>query len=260
MKKNKFVVYTALFGDYDDLIDPAPSTFCDYICFTDNPNLKSDVWNIEIVPAEETGRMMNRMYKIKPHIYLQNYQASIYVDSNIKILKDPFELFQKYLDKNKILALKHVKRSSIYSEAVSCMASGFVDNNLTLQQMCSYASEGYPANNALTENRILFRSHNDPQIVSLMELWWKELNTGAKRDQLSLCYAAWKLDIKVGYISENPRFENKYFKWYPHKDFEKRILYRIIRKLKYWGRWIIIYPYFAYRVGFMGRAYFKKSN
>jgi hypothetical protein len=93
-----------------------------------------------------------------------------------------------------------------------------------------------------------------------MELWWKELNTWAQRDQLCLCYAAWKKDIKIGHISENPRFKNSYFKWYPHKKFEKRFFYRFIRKLMYLGRWIIIYPFFAYRIGFIGRAYLKKPS
>ncbi|MBT3514389.1 MAG: DUF616 domain-containing protein [Nitrospina sp.] len=260
MKKNNFVVYTALFGDYDDLLDPVSSADCDYICFTDNPYLKSDIWKIKIVPADSSGKMMNRLYKIKPQVYLKNYQASLYVDSNIKISKDPIELFKKYLNSYKILAIKHVDRNSIYSEALSCMASGYVDNNLILKQMFYYADDGYPANEALTENRILFRSHNAPEIISLMELWWKELNAWVQRDQLCLCYAAWKLGIKIGYISENPRFKNDFFKWYPHKEYEKRIFYRLLRKLRYFGRWILIYPYFSYRIGIIGKVYFNKSS
>jgi hypothetical protein len=257
MTKKNFVVYTALFGDYDDLPDPTISADCDYICFTDNPHLKSDIWEIEVVPADKSGKMMNRLYKIKPHDHFKNYQASIYVDSNIKILKDPVELIKKYLDNVNILAIKHVERDSIYSEGLSCMASGSEESSLILKQMFYYAGEGYPANNTLTENRILLRSHNHPQVIDLMELWWKELNSWAKRDQLCLCYAAWKLDITIGHISENPRFENDYFKWHPHKEYEKRILYRLIRKIKYWGRWILISPYYFYKIGIVGKVFFK---
>jgi len=42
--KNKLVVYTALFGDYDNLIEPKEKfEGCDFICFTDQKHLTSDV-------------------------------------------------------------------------------------------------------------------------------------------------------------------------------------------------------------------------
>ena len=35
--KNKLVIYTALFGDYDDLKDPyEPFDGCEFICFADD--------------------------------------------------------------------------------------------------------------------------------------------------------------------------------------------------------------------------------
>ncbi len=43
----KIVVYTAIFGNYDALkIIPQQSVNADYVCFTDNPNLKSDQFEI----------------------------------------------------------------------------------------------------------------------------------------------------------------------------------------------------------------------
>mgnify|MGYP006109884443 CR=1 FL=1 len=260
MKNKKFVVYTALFGNYDNLLEPAPSKDCDYICFTDDPLLKSDLWEIQVVTCRLSAKMMNRLHKIKPHVYLKYYKASIYVDANIKILKDPIGLFYKYLESSSFLAIKHVERDCIYSEALSCIASKGTDYKLTMNQMVSYAKKGYPTKNNLTENRILFRSHNDKQVISLMEMWWNELNTWAQRDQLSLCFAAWKLKFKIGFISENPRFENDYFKWFPHKKTEKWLFYRLIRKLKFYGRWVLIYPSFAYRVGIIGKGFFNKSS
>ncbi len=251
MKKNNFVVYTALFGKYDDLLDPAPSAHCDYVCFTDDPLLKSNIWEVRVVSSHLPENMMNRLYKIKPYVYFPNYKASIYVDSNIKILKDPIGLFNKYLENYNFLAIKHIERNCIYSEALCCIAARKTDYNLTLNQMFSYASEGYPANNSLSENRILIRAHNEKEVVSIMEMWWNQLNTWTQRDQLSLCYVAWKLKYKIGFISENPRFENDYFKWFPHKENESRLFYRLIRKFKFYVRWVLIYPYYAYRIGFI---------
>ena len=260
MKKKDFVVYTALFGNYDYLLEPVPSKDCDYICFTDNPLLKSNLWNIHVVPCSLSAKMMNRQYKIKPHNYLKDYKASIYLDSNIKILKDPIDLFEKYLRTSSFFAINHVERNCIYSEALSCIASKRADHKLTIDQMFSYAREGYPTNNTLTENRILVRSHNDKQVIDLMNMWWNELNAWAPRDQLSLCFAAWKLKFTIGFISENPRFKNDYFKWYPHKETEKRFFYRLTRKLRFYGRWILFFPEFAFKVGIIGKAIFNKST
>ena len=153
MKNNNYVVYTALFGDYDDLQEPTPSKSCDYICFTDDPDLKSNLWRIQVVSPYLSTNMMNRLYKLKPHEYLKSYKASIYLDSNIKILKDPIDLFQKYLGFSKFLAIKHVERNCIYSEALFCIASQGTDYKTTMEQMSYYAKEGYPTSNNLKENR-----------------------------------------------------------------------------------------------------------
>ena len=101
-------------------------------------------------------------------------------------------------------------------------------------------------------------AHNDKEVNSLMEMWWKELNTWVQRDQLSLCYVAWKMKFKIGFISENPRFKNDYFKWCPHKENDKRLFYRLIRKLKFYCRLILIYPIFVFKIGIIGKAFFNK--
>lgn len=41
IKNNKLAIYTAFTGDYDTLKEPdVIDENCDYICFTDNPNLE----------------------------------------------------------------------------------------------------------------------------------------------------------------------------------------------------------------------------
>lgn len=154
--------------------------------------------------------------------------------------------------------MKHMERNCIYSEALTCIASKKSDRKKTLNQMLTYAREGYPENNKLSDNKFLMRVHNDQKIVTLMEMWWDELNKWAPRDQLSLCYAAWKLKIDIGFISENPSFKNEYFKWYPHKESESRFFYRLIRKIQYFGRWVLIGPYFYYKIRVAGKTFPNK--
>ena len=48
---NKIVVYTCITGDYDKLIDPQfIDAGVDYICYTNNNTLNSNVWQIRSVP------------------------------------------------------------------------------------------------------------------------------------------------------------------------------------------------------------------
>ena len=260
MKKNNYVVYTALFGNHDDLLDPPPSNSCDYICFTDNPNLTSNVWKIKVVDSHLSKTLMNRLYKIKPHIYLSNYEASIYIDSNIKITKDPIDLFNKYLRKNIFTTMKHAERNCIYSEALECIARKKSDYKQTLNQMFTYACDGNPSNNQLSDNKFLMRVHNDKNVVELMELWWDELNRWVPRDQLSLPYTAWKLKMHIGFIFENPAFKNEYFQWYPHKENNNLFLNRLFRKIGFYVRWVSTYPYYYFKIGFIGKAFSSKPS
>ena len=48
--KKKVIIYTAIFGGYDELVEPdyIPED-CDFVCFTDSTHFKSDVWDIRVV-------------------------------------------------------------------------------------------------------------------------------------------------------------------------------------------------------------------
>ncbi len=96
--KKTFVVYTAIFGDYDDLIDPQENyEGCDFICFTDQTHLQSDIWEIKIVKDISLPlNMMNRRYKWLPHKYLKTYKTSLYIDSNIVLLQNPIHILKLY--------------------------------------------------------------------------------------------------------------------------------------------------------------------
>ena len=62
IKNNKIAIYTAFTGDYDTLKEPEViDENCDYICFTDNPNLESDTW--KIIQMDESTLDNNRKAK-----------------------------------------------------------------------------------------------------------------------------------------------------------------------------------------------------
>jgi hypothetical protein len=222
--KNKLVVYTALFGDYDDLIEPKEKfEGCEFICFTDQKHLTSDIWEIRYIEeCDLTPNMMNRKYKILPNLFLNEYEWSLYVDANISIIGNPFDLATKYLTKYDITVPKHFARNCVYDEARECVILGKTKYDETKKQMDKYKNEGFPKNFGLGENGIIFRKHNSDNIIKLMNDWWEELNTQTKRDQLSLAYVLWKNGQKFSFMDESARSGLGYFEYILHNEFKNR--------------------------------------
>ncbi|MEP1087382.1 MAG: glycosyltransferase domain-containing protein [Reichenbachiella sp.] len=224
VKVNRLVVYTALFGDYDQLRDPKGEfDFVDFVCFTDQKCIVSNVWDIRLVSKDELSSIeLNRMYKFLPHLFLKEYEISLYIDSNILIKKEASELFQQLIDSEYKFALpKHFARNCIYQEAKIIIQSKKGNVDIVNSQMRGYRDEGFPEEFGLTENGLLFRRHNDPQVIECMELWWNEFFHKSKRDQLSLMYVLWKsnLDYITGLFSLR---RSPYFSIEVHKSLDTR--------------------------------------
>jgi hypothetical protein len=226
------VVYTAVFGSYDRVLPINPKWDCDFICFTDNPECVSNGWRIEIVQLDgESPSQANRRYKMLPHKYLPNYERSLYIDGNIRIVADPSPLFDKYLDSAAIAIPKHQDRCCAYAEAEICIQGAIVNKEITKKQMERYAEKGFPEKFGLTENGVILRQHLVKNIIALMDLWWEEYCNGGKRDQLSLPYLIWKYKIDVKEVIEGPRISRKFFEIDLHStDQSKSFLKRFARK------------------------------
>ena len=61
----KIVVYTAITGSYDDIITPqVVENDFDYICFTDNPDLKSEFWDIRYMEELDLDGFLNHSLEL----------------------------------------------------------------------------------------------------------------------------------------------------------------------------------------------------
>jgi GT2 family glycosyltransferase len=193
-KKNRMVVYTAITGDYDELQTPTYiNKEFDYVCFTDNKNLKSDFWEIRLLEDSDLDKVRKaRRCKILPHLNLSEYDYSLWVDGNIKITGDLKDFINKYSKNNHLMCFIHEDRNCIYKEANECVRLKKDSEETIISQMEKYKSKGYPGNNGLIWSGVLFRKHNDPLVIKLMNEWYEEVNNHSKRDQLSFNYVAWK--------------------------------------------------------------------
>lgn len=217
IKKNKKVLYTCITGNYDVLRCPKLAEGFDYVCFTDNAQVMSNIWKIRKIPNEllKLSKVkQQRAIKVNPHKYLKEYDISIWVDGCMDITGDLNDfLSEKCKGEECIFIPTHPSRKCIYKEADTCVKMKKDTVDIINPQMERYEKEGFPKNFGLVQSNIIIRKHNDPNCAKLMNTWWNEIEKGSHRDQLSFNYAVWKHpDVKIAYLDKTT-CNSEYFKW-----------------------------------------------
>lgn len=215
----KIVVYTAITGKYDSLKEPLfQNEDIDYICFTNNPELKSNIWKIrEIQDRDRDNVHLARHIKINPHIYCPEYETSVWVDGKFQIRSDIRKYIAQYQSDAKMLCFPHFERQCIIDEAAMCTILHKGDKKDMFNQVADYLKAGYPVDNGLYETGCIVRIHNDSEIVELMRMWEEEVNRYSVRDQLSFPYVCWKKDF-VPDICDLLIYKNNWLAAYPHTE------------------------------------------
>ncbi|WP_279001220.1 glycosyltransferase domain-containing protein [Thomasclavelia cocleata] len=227
----KICVYTCITGDYDSLKEVNRESGIDYICFTNNPGLKSDTW--EIISIENDGLdniRLARKIKIIGHPFIdENYDLSIWVDGAIKITGSIKEFVEKecYINNYVLSVFKHSKRNNVYDEAVACVYNRRADLSMVKNEIEFIKSEGFQDDNGLIESTVFYKEHNQPIVKQTMKYWFDLILRYTTRDQIAFNYAIYKSGIKVNWIDKNVFF-NEYFSWDNHlskKDFSSGRIY-----------------------------------
>jgi len=229
IKKNKLVIYTAFTKGYDSLKEPEfVDENCDYICFTNDQNLKSEIWDIKYM--EDSILDNNRKakeYKVLSHKYLAEYKYSFWLDGTFKIKDSIREYIYKYLKKDsKILCVIHPERGCIYDEFKASKKITRYPAVIMEKQTDKYKKEGFPSNYGLPVLGAIFRKHNSKEIIKLMEDWWGEIMSFSNQDQLSFPYVAWKNNIHPS-VSDIYYWNNSYWTKEKNKeDYHHNVLLR----------------------------------
>jgi hypothetical protein len=209
----KKILYTTIFGGYDDITTPKLPSGWDWKCFTEKNS----------IPLYSDNTRNAKKFKILPHRYLQDYEYSIFIDGNMYVVGNVDELIKKYLNDSNIAFFDHNKnimdpRDCIYDEYNAIINLGKNDPNQNYKddpqtmydQVKRYQDEGYPSHNGLITGMVILRRHNEKDCIRVMEDWWTEIKYGSKRDQLSFNYVAWKNKTKFNYMEGDSR-NNEYF-------------------------------------------------
>lgn len=200
---NPFVVYTAITRDYDLLKSPPPQWRhqADFVAFLDAPQPDSR-WSFRPIYRRFRDPCRNaKIHKILPHRYFPEAKYSLWVDGAVRITSTLAldQWADEYLKRHDLAVFKHRCRTCIYQEGAYCLHLGRDAPEVINCQMQKYFDEGYPAVNGLADCTILLRRHTK-KIEQFNEMWYQEIKTHSRRDQLSFNYVARKIGLKYSHF------------------------------------------------------------
>ncbi len=214
----KIAVYTANFGDKDELLTP--------LNYLDNKNISfylftdtiQNVFPYTTIIKPQIFKDVSKnafYYKLMGDDILKNYDILIWHDSNIQLYFDKLSNLIDFAENSFLTMFIHPDRDDFYSEA---MTSIRVDKDFSLRilrQALYYFVNGMPAHAGMYATGILIKNQNIDS-GNFYTMWWKQTLKYSRRDQLSIVYTIYKTKQKINVIEGNV-FNNIFSKYHPHK-------------------------------------------
>jgi len=194
-------IFTAIIGKHDWLKEPEYITpGWDYICFTDDPNLKSEHWEVRLIdnPEDVDSCRLARRVKHLYYEYVPDYDLTIWADACRMIIGDLNKFVKKVLpdDPEFDFAIAiNPRLDCIYREGAWVVRNGLDGMGVVRAQLDRYRAEGYPPNNGLVGSAIIVRRMGRKNVEEHFRRIYKEIRRFSKRDQLSYDFILWKYDL-----------------------------------------------------------------
>jgi len=200
IKSLKKLVFTTLFGNYDNIQSIKQENGYDYFMFTDK-KIENKTTNWIILNVEKNLNFSNkreaikrqRFYKAHPHLFFKNYDLSIYIDATFKIKGNLDDFLLRIFTPNfSIYILEHPFITTINNEfkAVLHFKKETLDVINPIKER--YKKEKFPDVNGHAETCLIVRIHNELNCINFMENWFYQIKHYSHRDQLSFNYILWK--------------------------------------------------------------------
>lgn len=192
---NRIVVYTGIAADYDTLrvprvLDPD----IDYVCFSDTPRSDLGVYEIRPMPCLYADPTRTARYvKTHPHQMFPNHQIALWLDASMIITGDIKPLIARLVASGRpVGAAPHPLRHDVYDEAYHCARCRKDDLVTIAAQVARYRRAGLPKGLGIPETNFMIWNLRHPASAPVTECWWSEIESGSRRDQISLRYALWR--------------------------------------------------------------------
>lgn len=187
----RIVVYTAIFGEYDNLLLPERiDPDVDYVCFTDRPRNDYGVWQMRATPYYHPDpTRIARWVKTHPHELFPDHDVAIWLDANIILKGDIHRYIGLVASKDAHLGLiAHPHRACFYDEAEACKRLNKDSAKLIDRQVEQYRKAGLPLNQPLFETGFMIVPLKKRETSDALHLWWQQIERYSRRDQLGLAW------------------------------------------------------------------------
>lgn len=191
--KPRRVVYTALMGRYEQLNEQplAEQSDVEFICFTDDIELRSDSWVIRIVePRFPLDSVRSARYlKVRGTDLLSDYDETLWIDNSVRLRVTPEVLLADWLTDSDLAIPNHGWRTSVMGEFDAVAADGYDDPSRVYEQLIHYSTILPATLHETPYWTALLARRRTADVDAAMALWWDHLLRYSRRDQLSINFA-----------------------------------------------------------------------
>ena len=184
------IIYTALFGDYDNFVPPSKNSLKNikrFIIFTDQDLKFHSDDKLQIVKLDINdinGKHANRCIKMNPHVFLGPHKFSLYIDANVWLHSPPSAFFHDIPEDASAIFFAHPDRSDVLSEILYCLYCRRI-SFLEFYSLKNFINANDVASHPLFEANIILR-RNSTAAQRQGSLWWQLYQKYPYRDQFLL--------------------------------------------------------------------------
>ena len=209
LKAARRVVYTALFGNYEALVEQpiakgVPSV--DFICFSDVPR-DSASWRVVVVdlPVRNDTVRSARSIKILGHEMLRQYDEWLWIDNRVVLRASPENILDSWLTGFDLAIPLHDHRSSVADEYHAVLRAGF-DSPYRVREELAVLRRDLAS--VLAEQPMwtgLIARRPSVSVDNWAATWMSMVLLYSRRDQLSVNYAIATSQLTINMVRVDNR-------------------------------------------------------
>jgi len=221
----KYSILTCIFAGYEMVREvPDPNPEIEYLLITDNPDLKSETWNIVYYPKLlDYPEGPDRWAYVRYHPFeFTNTDICLYIDGSVQIKSDPIDMLEQFANSNwEYGTLQNTIVNDIRTEVNRWAYYGYygfssenANRVIRFLDDADYKSEGLVQSTMIIyKNTRLAHAIND-HTWTTMFLWGSNYQVD-RINQTALTYALYKMAYQnPRFILMHPRF--LWCKWFDY--------------------------------------------
>jgi hypothetical protein len=179
-------VLTAVYDGYDTLKElPAQSFRYEAICLTDDPDLKSDSWDVRVYDRRPAHPNVQAKWpKVRPWDYTDARYA-VWLDASFRVISHDF--LREIIEFAPFAQWSHPARDCYYDEAVYSAGMGKYADLPLIEQADAYRDAGMPDHWGLWATGCIVRER-EPNVEAFGCAWFEQIVRWGYQDQVSYPY------------------------------------------------------------------------